>query len=78
MRNDGPDTAVGPFTVTDTVESPMTFVSASGTGWTCSAVGADVTCTRTNAADALANGESFPRITLRVAIPSDAPVPTTL
>ena len=78
VRNAGPDTAVGPFTVTDTVEAPMSFVSASGPGWTCSAAGAVVSCTRANAADTLANGASFPRITLRVAIPSDAPVPMTL
>ena len=78
VRNDGPDTAVGPFTVTDTVEAPMTFVGASGDGWTCSAVGAVVSCTRANADDTLADGDSFPRITLRVAIPSDAPIPTTL
>lgn len=78
VRNAGPDTAIGPFTVTDTVASPMTFVSASGTGWTCSATGADVSCTRTNAADTLASGASFPRIALRVAIPGDTALPVTL
>ena len=78
VTNDGPDPSVGPFTVTDTVEAPMTLVSATGTGWDCSATGADVTCTRTNAADLLAAGDSFPPITMRVAIPSDAAAPSTL
>ena len=27
VSNDGPDTAVGPFAVTDTIEAPATFVS---------------------------------------------------
>ena len=78
VTNNGPDTAVGPFTVTDAVQAPMTFADDSGDGWNCSAVDAAVTCTRSNAADTLAAGASFPLITLRVTIPSDTPTPTTL
>ena len=78
VTNNGPDTAVGPFTVTDTVPAPMTFADATGDGWNCSAAGADVTCMRSNAAETLASGASFPLITLRVSIPSDTSTPTTL
>lgn len=78
VTNNGPDTAVGPFTVTDTIADPTTFVSATGTGWSCSAVGVDVTCTRADPDDTLAPGASFEDITLRVSVPSDVPAETTL
>ena len=78
VTNNGPDGAVGPFTVSDTVEAPMTYAGATGTGWTCSATGSAVSCTRSNATDTLARGASFPDITLRVTIPSDQALPTTL
>ena len=35
----------GPITVTDTLPAGLTFVSWTGTGWTCSAVEQTVTCT---------------------------------
>jgi len=48
VRNLGPSPVpnVATITVTDTVPAAMTGVTASGTGWTCSVVGNDVTCTR--------------------------------
>jgi uncharacterized repeat protein (TIGR01451 family)/LPXTG-motif cell wall-anchored protein len=70
VTNDGADTAVGPFTVTDQVEAPATFVSATGTGWTCTEAAGEVTCARTNAAATLASGASFPPITVRVSLPA--------
>ena len=45
VSNNGPYTEAGPITVTDTLPSGMTFVSASGVNWTCSASGQVVTCT---------------------------------
>lgn len=36
----------GLITVTDTLPAGMTFVSAAGAGWACSALGQTVTCTR--------------------------------
>ncbi|MGB7979201.1 MAG: isopeptide-forming domain-containing fimbrial protein [Candidatus Nanopelagicales bacterium] len=78
VTNNGPDPAVGPFTVTDTVAAPMTFADASGEGWNCSAVAAALTCTRTNTTESLSKGDSFPLITLQATIPSDTPLPTTL
>lgn len=45
IDNNGPQTAAGPITVTDTLAAGLTFTSATGTGWTCSASGRVVTCT---------------------------------
>jgi uncharacterized repeat protein (TIGR01451 family) len=50
-------------TVTDTLPAGLTFSSATGTGWTCGAVGQVVTCTH---APTLNAGASFPPITLVV------------
>ena len=44
VTNNGPSTATN-VTVTDTLPAGSTFVSATGTGWTCSAAGQVVTCT---------------------------------
>ena len=41
-----PDNACGATVVTDTLPTGTTFVSASGTGWICSAIAQVVTCTR--------------------------------
>jgi len=49
--NNGPDTAQS-VTMTDTLPTTITYVSASGSGWTCSAASNVVTCTR----DSLASG----------------------
>ena len=71
VSNLGPSTSRGPITVTDVVPAGTTFVSASGTGWTCPADGAavsTVTCTR--AGDLLA-GQAAPQITLTLAVDSD-------
>ena len=75
VSNNGPDTAVGPFTVVDTLPTlapdPLTFVSATGTGWTCSQAAGVVTCNRTNPANTLASGASFPPIAVTVRTPSE-------
>jgi uncharacterized repeat protein (TIGR01451 family) len=59
----------GTVTVTDTLPTGMTFVSGIGTGWTCSAVGQDVTCTTTTVQGA---GQPFAPITLTVHVADDA------
>ena len=50
VRNDGPDTAVGPFVVTDTLPAltpePLAFVRAVGDGWACTETSLVVTCRR--------------------------------
>ena len=74
VRNDGPGIVVGPVTVTDVLPQGLTYVSADGTGWTCSATGQTVTCTRPGDLAAL---ESAPPITLVVSVAEDAPARST-
>jgi len=45
VRNTGNADTSGTITVTDTLANGLGFVSGTGTGWTCSAVGQVVTCT---------------------------------
>jgi uncharacterized repeat protein (TIGR01451 family) len=60
----------GTITVTDTLPTGLTYASATGSGWSCSAVGQVVTCT-SNAA--IAAGATNPNaITLTVAVASTA------
>jgi uncharacterized repeat protein (TIGR01451 family) len=49
LFNSGPIASSGTITITDTLPTGLTFVSAAGTGWTCSATGQVVTCTTTAA-----------------------------
>lgn len=67
VKNNGPDIATGPFTVTEPFNNPapagVSGVSAAGTGWTCTAA-APISCQRTAAGDTLASGASFPSITV--------------
>ena len=73
VTNHGPDPAAGPFTVTDGFDNPapagVTNVTAAGTGWSCTAT--PITCQRSNPADSLANGASFPPITVTYSVDSD-------
>ena len=64
-RNNGPQSAAGTITVSDTLPAGLTYVSATGTGWTCGAVGQVVTCTRSGP---VTNGTTLPAITLTVAV----------
>ena len=55
--------------MTDTLPAGVTFVSASGTGWTCTNTGnVSVTCTRAS----LATGATAPMITVMVTAPTQA------
>jgi uncharacterized repeat protein (TIGR01451 family) len=58
-----------PIVVTDTLPSGLSFVSASGSGWSCSGSGQTVTCTH---AGPLAAGASLPNLSLTVAVGSAA------
>jgi fimbrial isopeptide formation D2 family protein/uncharacterized repeat protein (TIGR01451 family) len=69
VTNNGPTATSGTSKVTDTLPAGETYVSATGTGWTCSAVGQAVTCTSTSV---VANGASFNPITLTVAVATSA------
>ncbi|MGE0115687.1 MAG: hypothetical protein AB7T07_12500 [Steroidobacteraceae bacterium] len=54
-----------PVTVTDTLPAGLTYVSATGTGWTCGAAGQVMTCTHPAP---LASGSAFPDIALTVSV----------
>ncbi len=73
VHNNGPDPAAGPFTVTDGFNDPLptgvAITSATGSGWSC-ATSAPITCTRN---ETLANGTSFPVITIGYSIASTVP-----
>lgn len=69
VHNNGPVNEPGAIVVTDTLPSGLTFVSATGTGWSCSAAGPTVTCSR---AGSLAVNHTTANITLTVAISSPA------
>jgi uncharacterized repeat protein (TIGR01451 family) len=64
-RNNGPQSATGTITVSDTLPAGLSFVSATGTGWTCSNASGVVTCTR---AGPVTSGTTMPAITLTVAV----------
>ncbi len=64
----------GVITVVDTLPAGLGYVTATGTGWGCGAVGQTVTCTTSSA---IAAGTSAPPITLTVTVASTA-VPSVL
>ncbi len=66
--NAGTGSTIAPVTVTDTLPAGLTPGAATGTGWTCNTAGQTVSCSRTNPADVLATGSSFPGITIPVTV----------
>jgi uncharacterized repeat protein (TIGR01451 family) len=74
VSNVGGAATSGTVTVSDTLPAGLTYVSATGTGWTCNTAGQTVTCTR---ATALAAGASYPNITLIVSVASNAALSVT-
>jgi uncharacterized repeat protein (TIGR01451 family) len=65
VMNSGPSPTSGTITVTDTLPTGLAYISGTGTGWTCVAVGQAVTCTRPSP---LVSGASAPSITLTVSV----------
>jgi uncharacterized repeat protein (TIGR01451 family) len=74
VTNSGTGATSGAVTVTDTLPAGLTFVSAAPAAWGCSAVGQDVTCSRS---DALAAGSSYTAITITVNVSATAPASVT-
>ncbi len=72
VTNEGPDPAVGPWTVVDTLPSELADapVTASGPGWTCGRVDLEITCTRP-AGSPLAVGAELAVITVVAGLPDD-------
>jgi trimeric autotransporter adhesin len=56
-----------PITISDTLPTGLTFVSGTGTGWSCSAAGQVVTCSHPNTGF-LPPGQSLPALVLAVAV----------
>ncbi|MFC5460618.1 DUF6701 domain-containing protein [Massilia niabensis] len=65
VANHGPFTEAGDVTVVDTLPAGMSFVSGSGTNWTCAASGQVVTCSYKGA---LAPGTSAPPLTIMASV----------
>src|SRR5207248_11593395 len=72
VSNVGTGPSGGTVTVTDTLPAGLTATAMSGTGWACNV--ATLTCTRS---DVLANGASYPPITLTVNVFATAPASVT-
>ncbi len=64
VTNKGTAATIGPVTITDTLPQGLGFLSGTGSGWTCFATGAVVTCTN---AGPLAAGDSS-LVTLSVSV----------
>lgn len=69
ISNNGSTAEPGPLTVINTLPTGLTYVSStgSGSGWSCSAAGQVVTCTRTGA---IAAGASAPALVINVTVAS--------
>lgn len=63
------DSELSTITVTDTLPTGFSYVSGTGTGWSCGASGQVVTCTH---APPIAPGGALPDLTLTVAVGSTA------
>mgnify|MGYP000144404910 CR=1 FL=1 len=61
VTNTGPKATTGTVTVTDTLDANETYVSYSGTNWSCSHAVGVVTCTYSNV---LADGENSTELTI--------------
>jgi uncharacterized repeat protein (TIGR01451 family) len=72
VSNGGTATSSGTITVTDVLPASLTFVSATGSGWSCNNSSGTVTCTTNNTVSA---GGSAAAITLTVN-PTAAAVPS--
>jgi uncharacterized repeat protein (TIGR01451 family) len=67
--NEGDGRTTGPITIVDVLPAGLSYVSATGTGWNCSAEGQIVTCSRS---DNVAPMTPLPEITLTVGVGTTA------
>ncbi len=65
VTNNGPEGEANPVQVTDTLPNGLTFISGTGTNWTCSAAGQDVTCDHPGP---IPVGNTLPDLTLTVGV----------
>ncbi|UBB17378.1 DUF7933 domain-containing protein [Comamonas odontotermitis] len=71
--NLGPQAAQAAIVVKDQLPAGLTFVSASGTNWTCLAGGQVITCTRSGTAGTLAAGVAAEAITVTATVNTSTP-----
>jgi len=69
VKNNGPQSASGTIVVTDNLPTGLSYVSGTGTAWSCSAAGSAVTCTNPGP---VASGVTLNTITLTVAVAAGA------
>lgn len=69
VSNAGPVDETGPIVVTDTLPANVSFVSATGTGWSCSETSGTVSCSNPGG---VAVGAALPPVTLEVLVDSGA------
>ncbi len=69
VSNQGNGNTFGPVTVSDALPAGLSYVSVTGSGWLCSAPPAAMSCSRS---DVLLSGQSWPDITLTVAVTGTA------
>jgi len=72
--NVGSTPSSGVFTVTDTLDPNLAYVSGTGSGWTCSATGQVVTC---NTSAVIGAEATAPPITITVNVTTTAPATVT-
>ncbi len=69
VSNYGPGDHTGLVSVSDSLPTGLTPLTATGSGWTCTVAAPDVDCTRS---DSLNNGNSYPDITVTVSVAAGA------
>jgi uncharacterized repeat protein (TIGR01451 family) len=69
VRNAGDSSSTATVTVSDTLPAGLTPTAAAGSGWNCTVTGQDVRCVRD---DTLNPGQSYPAITIDVAVAATA------
>lgn len=70
VANNGPNNEPGPIVVTTALPAGLGFVSGSGSGWSCTAAGLNVSCSY--GGGGLANGAAAPPMTLTVSVAATA------
>ena len=76
VTNHGPSVASGPLVVVDTLPAGLTFASATGEGWACTAAGPVVTCTYTGA-DLAVDASTTVTLTVEVGTAAEGEVTNT-
>ena len=71
-RNLGPGVAQPAIVVKDLLPAGLTYVSATGTNWSCAAAGQTITCTRAAGAGTLASNASADAITVTAKVAAGA------